>query len=271
MITFSNLGRHGEFGNQLFQIAATIGYAERCEQQYIFPLWKGLISNDEYAKFFEASIPQVVSYNNNQFSFYQEPQFYYSEIPVTKNQNVDLFGYFQSERYFENSIDKIKNVFKPASFVLDRIKGIDYSNSVCVQLRFYDNKRPYNTENIQLDPQNGHFYYGPEDNVDYLKNSINYFGKNKNYLVTTNNIEKAKAMFGKYNNFNFLEEYNYIDQFFIQTLCENNIISNSSFGWWGAYLNNNPDKTIFAPKKWFKVNDPLHDTKDLYPKTWKVN
>ena len=74
-------------------------------------------------------------------------------------------------------------------------------------------------------------------------------------------------MFGEYTNFYFFENYNYLEQFFIQTKCEHNIISNSSFGWWGAWLNKNPDKVIFAPKNWFKADMP---TKDLYPEGWKV-
>jgi hypothetical protein len=48
--------------------------------------------------------------------------------------------------------------------------------------------------------------------------------------------------------------------------CKHNIIANSSFSWWGAWLNQNPDKMVIAPKKWF--HDQQINTNDLIPDTW---
>lgn len=264
MITFSNLGKHGEFGNQLFQIAATIGCATKNNDSYIFPKWKSFASGHEYANLFETPITEVED-NFNNYDKYSEINFYYVEIPYVKGKNLDIYGYFQSDKYFEHCKDLIFKTFKPNN-KLDKIKTLNFSNSVSLQLRFYDNSRSYSTS-INLDATGNDMYYQPEENLYFLKNSINFFGKDKTYYVSTNNINKAKSMFGSYTNFNFLEDFNYLEQFFIQTLCENNIISNSSFGWWGAYLNNNPDKVVFAPEKWFKTD---LNTKDLYPNDWRL-
>jgi hypothetical protein len=272
MITFSQLGRHGEYGNHLFQIAATIGHAIKTNDEYLFPLWKGLISGEEYSKYFENPIPEGEL--QGKFVSYQEQQFHYSPITTylethksNIKTNMDLFGYFQSEKYFDHCKDLIRKHFKPSKTFRD-LDIIDYKNTVCIQLRFYDNKRAYSVNNINPDPSGQHsIYYQPEENVEFLKEAIRFFGYKKTYFVVTNNIEKAKSMFGSYTNFYFLENYNYLEQFFIQTKCEHNIISNSSFGWWGAWLNENPDKVVFAPKKWFK-DEKI--TKDLYPQNWKI-
>jgi hypothetical protein len=265
IVTFSQLGKHGEFGNQLFQIAATIGHAIKSNHSFLFPQWVGLTSQNNYSKYFKTPIPQTNILPQSE-GFYQEQNFHYNEIPVFK-ENLEIFGFFQSEKYFKHCEELIKKTFEP-NRLLENINSLNYKNTVCIQLRFYDCSRSYNTKHIgfNIDPQNK-IYYQPEENINFLKKSINFFGKNKTYFIVTNNSEKAKQMFGSYDNFYILDNFNYIEQFFIQTKCEHNIISNSSFGWWGAWLNKNPDKVVFAPQKWFK-DDKI--TKDLYPNTWKV-
>lgn len=270
MITFRNLGKHGEFGNQLFQIAAVIGTAIKNNTIFNFPKWKGLISGTEYPTYFKNPIPESVNINDH-FDVYIEPSFLYNEIPYQINQKLDLFGYFQSEKYFLHCKNEIINFFQPSDLILKNIKNLDYRNSISLQLRFYDNKRQYSNHLIMNDPSYGDLYYTVEENIPYLQQAINFFGKNKNYFVTTNNFEKAKQMFGAYSNFYFLEKYSYLEQFFIQNMCEHNIITNSSFGWWGAWLNKNPYKIIFAPSLWFKPSHKSKDeTRDLYPESWKV-
>lgn len=264
MVTFSELGRHGEFGNQLFQIAATVGHAVKSNQSYIFPKWQGLVSGHQYSQYFEYPIMETDSLLNCE-QIWNEPHFHYCDIPIIE-ENLNLFGYFQSEKYFKHCEDVIRKTFTPNK-ILKNINLLDYKNTVCIQLRFYDNNRPYSTRSLRLDPQND-FYYNVEDNLDFFKKAINYFGKGKIYFIVTNNPDKAEQMFGKYDNFYIMKNYNYIEQFFIQTKCEHNIISNSSFGWWGAWLNQTPDKVVFAPTNWFKNKEML--TNDLYPSEWML-
>jgi hypothetical protein len=53
----------------------------------------------------------------------------------------------------------------------------------------------------------------------------------------------------------------------LMSLCDNNIISNSSFSWWGAWLNENPRKKVIGPLKWFG-NAIQHNTGDVLPEDW---
>jgi hypothetical protein len=257
MITFNSLGNYGELGNQLFQIAATIGYSYQVNQDYKFPKWHCVRSGNYYNDVFKNKIDDTLMNYVPPFTF-NEPHLRYSKIP-DYNHDVNLFGYFNCEKYFAHCKNEILEQFQPSDIINDHIETLDYTNSICLQLRYYD--RP------PIDPDN--VFTDISDNLEYIRSAINHFGKDKTYLVTTNNFKKAKLLL-PYPNFIFLESFTAIEQFFIQTKCDHNIITNSTFGWWGAYLNKNTDKTIFAPKKWFNQKGKWFESNDICPKNWKV-
>ena len=272
MITFSKLGSAGEYANQLFQVATTIGHAVENNDKYILPRWYCVVSGNQYSDYFKNK--ELLNETTDTIitdSFWKEPTFTYTPIEYVANKNVDLHGYFQCEKYFKEAREVIIKAYEPNDEISEIINTFDYKNSVALQLRYYDKVRPHGSNPSvvpYLDPS--HIYYTVEDNYDFFKTAINFFGKNKTYYVSTNNFAKAKNMFKNYKNFVFLDEIPHKSKFFVQTKCEHNIISNSTYGWWGAWLNNNPDKIVYAPEKWFKIKDEWHNSKDVIPETWRV-
>jgi hypothetical protein len=104
--------------------------------------------------------------------------------------------------------------------------------------------------------------------MDYYRNAIAEFSDDTRFLVFSDDIQWCKENF-KGDNFHFIEgEKDYVD-LYLMSLCNNNIIANSSFSWWGAWLNNTPNKKVIAPKQWFGKAKQLN-TKDLIPETWII-
>lgn len=113
MISYSNLGKpgHGRLGNQLFQIASTMGIAERNGVPATFPVWK-------YEQYFEL-IPHGVMSTNT----IKEKRFEFDSYDL---QDADLQGWFQSEKYFGSKIPKLKNVVRETNTIAISIRRGDY-------------------------------------------------------------------------------------------------------------------------------------------------
>jgi hypothetical protein len=102
--------------------------------------------------------------------------------------------------------------------------------------------------------------------MEYYRKALLFFHDIKNVLVFSDDIEWTKTTFVD-KNFKIIEgEPDYMD-LYIMSMCTNNIIANSTFSWWAAWLNKNPDKLVIAPKNWFS-DDYEHDIDELIPKSW---
>jgi len=194
------------------------------------------------------------------------------EIKFKKDLYFD--GYWGSEKYFKDIEDIIRKEFT-AKYALEGANlkianKISDTNSVSLHVRRLHGIS--NNGNIDIKGVNIH----GATNLEYYHSAIEYLSEkynNLHFFIFSDDSEwmqkNMKLSFPTtYVNINGIDK-DYED-LRLMSLCKHNIIANSTFSWWGAWLNENPYKIVIAPKKWF--NDPDANAKikfeDLYPKEW---
>lgn len=245
MITFSKLGHFGRLGNQMFQIAALIGYAKKYNTNYFIKDWK-------YAHYFKNSFNK----GNKRLAFtYREKDFTYDPIP--QKTQLEIEGYFQSEKYFEG-VD-IKTQFEPSEevekYINEKYGELLKGETISVHVRRGD----------YLNLGDYHFNL----DLQYYNSAIEYFSRNYcRFIIFSDDINWCRNNFDNTTSV-FIEKEKDIVDLFLMSKCKHNIIANSSFSWWASYLNKNPDKKVIAPSKdkWFgKLMNKSVD--DLYLDNW---
>lgn len=171
--------------------------------------------------------------------------------------NMQLEGYLQSVCYFEKYETELKNLFQPIEkdtrYLRSKYKKIlSHPHTVGVQLRYYQDGTNLSTKFIQ---------YG----ADYLKKATRLFSPDCLFVVSSNNVLFAKKNWpSEYKNVIFLDdEQDYLEMYLL-SMCEHNIITNSSFGFWGAWLNRNPKKVVARPLVWIGGEK----RENMTPKEW---
>ena len=174
-----------------------------------------------------------------------------------------IIGDYQSEKYFKDIENIIRKEFVLKDEISDKYKDIiekmKSHNSVSIHLRGGD---------YVLGKKSGfHGMCSPE----YYREAINTM-KNRvvdvHFFIFTDDIKWAEKHIDFPNPHTLVSDTSSRPEkeLILMSLCKHNIIANSTFSWWGAWLNNNKDKIIIAPKKWFS-NEKI-DTSDILPSTW---
>jgi hypothetical protein len=198
--------------------------------------------------------------------YLREPHFHFFPKALHAPSNTYLDGYWQSEKYFSGIKEILQKEFTPnkplsagSALLLERIKK---EKLISIHVRRTD----YVT--IQHISQ----YHGActaeyyQQAIEIISNKID----NPSFIVFSDEPEWFRR------NMRITYPVIYADEntgkrnfedLFLMSKCAHNIIANSSFSWWGAWLNNNPVKNVIAPKKWF--NNEFKDTGDLIPGTWQ--
>ena len=192
------------------------------------------------------NVPVVISANVFAFNAFRN-----IDLSLTQEEYNDAFvltGYFQSVNYFKEIQDEIKQIFSPTSDFLNKVNEcypeLSCKNTLSIHIRRGD----YLSISDTL----------PVVDISYINKAIETIGDYSKVFVFSDDKAWAKENFNN-SNFTVVEDLEDYEELWMMSLCKNNIISNSTFSWWGSFLNKNVDKKIIAPSLWTGPNGPNMD------------
>jgi hypothetical protein len=196
--------------------------------------------------------------------FTEKMKFRYNNEIDSVRDNSYIYGYFQTEKYFEHLRVELLERFRLKNPVDEKnaaiIKKMQLENSVSIHVRRGDyTNSPFSLLGVE----------------DYYQKAIDFILATVEvpiFYVFTNDPDWVE------DNFKVLEinksfvtinsgSLSYMDMILMSN-CKHNICANSSFSWWGAWLNINPDKIVVTPKNWFKSTEYVESIYDLIPDKW---
>lgn len=182
--------------------------------------------------------------------------------------SVYLSGYWQSERYFLPIANLIRSDFRLKEDIVKEILNTEKLKELIHKI--------HSTNSVAVHFRRGDYISDPITNkhhgvcsLDYYLEAVNYMKsriETPHFFLFSDEPAWIRDNFTLECPFTVIENNPGITDLFLMSNCKHNIIANSSFSWWGAWLNSNSEKIIVAPRKWF--NDPLFLTDELIPEAW---
>ena len=266
MIGFNALGRMGRLCNQMFQYAALRGLSSKSGAEICIPYYQDAvddgIGNMLRTELFDSFNLNVKTglLNNGHAPVVQERFFHFDqELFDNCPDHVSLQGYFQTEKYFKHIEHQIRDEFTFIDDILEPCKEMigTVDNPIAIHVRRGD--YVINSEN--------HFNLP----LEYYEAALKHFDDNRNVLVFSDDPKwcHEQSIFDDDRFIISENEDNRVD-LCLMSLCNDFIIANSTYSWWGAWLSSNKNKKVIAPVQWFGKSGYTkdHDTKDLIPETW---
>jgi len=237
MISFRP-GYYGWLGNQMFQYATTFALSKRIGTSCSFPENKPNLHD-----IFTLSAKKIFSPPDY---MYAERKFHFTPLP-TDYEDLMIHGYFQSEKYFSDCRDDLKSEF--------RLRDPKYSEKLDDDyIGIHVRRGDYLTYSL-IHPVCSMQYY--EEGLASLPDKpVKIFSDDPEWCVKHFKGDRFNICTG-----------NFIEDFELMSKCTYNIIANSSFSWWAAWLSNS--KKVIAPKKWFGPKGP-GSSKDIIPSEWEI-
>ena len=249
----------GGFGNQMFIIFTSLSYAIDNDLKHSV-----ILREKKRKSYFDTPLYRNLNTFSCKGKIFQENCFEYKKIPDGMK-NVILSGYFQSWKYFHHNKEKILDYMGLKQLIQDTLGKYDHylENTATLHFRLGDYK------NLTQ-------YHALID-ISYYKNALKKIEKNSKVLYFFEEEDREEVS----NKIKILQEENpemvftpidtgIVDweQVLIMSGIKDNIIANSTFSWWGAYLSDIPDKKIVYPSTWFGPRMSNKNTSDLFFDHW---
>ena len=254
MIVYSQLGTKGRLGNQLFQIASTIGIAIKHGHDFAFPTWA-------YNQYFKNPLPGTGKFDGFRI---EEKHFHYDPSGFDGEDNYDVSGWRQSEQYWEDSVGAVRAQLRFKDSFVKQVRAM-YAEAF---------KKPV----IAISVRRGDFV----DNPNYAQVSALYyvsalikhfpnFLEENNVMVFSDDIEYCRIHFEGLPNVYFAGGAD-IEQLCLMSMASHYIISNSTFSWWGAYLGEKPTTKVIRPRFNFAGQLRTQNSESTYwPRRWTIH
>ena len=281
-IGMNNLGKNGRMGNQMFQYAALVGIAKQCGFDFRIP-------DHSKASYFNRKVGAniITEYHELQHCFemlhcgdryglidgdeieLHESHEFCEELFKECPNHVTLNGYFQSEKYFKNAEKLVRLDFRFKEHIIKEVEKhySEYLKDKPVSILVRDFNPDYDYPNCE----NNHINIPSE----FYEKSIDILGRDRTYIICSNNIEQTKKQ-KVFQGDNFILNQIVPDDIYkghfdlcLMSMCQDFIISNSTFAWWGAWLGKGEGKRVLIPTPWYGPGLSHISTDDLYPDEWE--
>lgn len=256
-------------GSVFARVEKTPGFTPRKFELAIFDIQYDWVSESDVISFNHLSkinkLKKKIGLNYPRI--YIEPSFGFQSDALSIKSPVYLKGYFQSYKYLVGYEDFVRRLFSFPIEILDVINKeslniIKNSNSIAIHIRRGD---------YVEDPLTKQFH--GICSLDYYLEALKLVAsKNKDFTLVffSDDSDWVKEQFNDLPYSKIVVEHNKGEDswkdMLLMSCCNHNIIANSSFSWWSAWLNENPEKMVIAPKKWFQLKEV--DINSIIPKGW---
>jgi hypothetical protein len=254
MISFSKLGNYGRLGNQLFQYAFLRVTAARLRTDFFCPTWEGDEIFDLKDEKIRANAPRDISHH-----FDSAPQAGFCPRALEIADHSEIQGFFQSEKYYpDKALVRSWFAFRPeiVKYVETLFPPALLHNAVSISLR------------LDQDYANTREFF-PLYGASYYRRGLSRVGGSGPILVFADRLDLAKTFVKSLarTEFVFVEGLSTHQQLYLMTRCRANVITNSTFAWWGAWLNSRNDCVVVAPSAWCRPGVP-NAISGILPDAW---